>query len=391
MDDEVIEKLVIAKMGLMIRAPFFGNMASRMPLVNADTWCDTAATNGTYFYYNRDFINSLTIKQCEFVYCHEVLHCAFDHFERTGSRNKRLANIAQDYAINIIISDGKIGEHPPTILLDEKFRGMPWEEIYDILWDEFKDLPSLEDVLEKLEEMLLDHHLKEDDVNDNPDTPTLTKENLQQIKDAIKSAMIQAASVAGNNLPDAISRLVNAWTSSKIDWKDLVRLNIQSIVKSNYSFARPNRKSMGTSIILPGLEPEMTIDVAIAVDTSGSISNEDCSIFLGEILGIIEQFQDFKIDLWCFNTDIHNHKTFSQENSDELREYDITGNGGTDYDVNYTFMKENNINPKRFFMFTDGEPFSSWGDEDYCDTVFVIKGNPMVMAPWGTTIHYEDL
>ena len=54
-------------------------------------------------------------------------------------------------------------------------------------------------------------------------------------------------------------------------------------------------------------------------------------------------------------------------------------------------MKENNIVPKRFFMFTDGEPYNSWGDEDYSDTVFVIKGNPMVIAPFGTTIHYEDL
>lgn len=307
-DDEVIEKLVIAKMGLMIRAPFFGNMASRMPLVNADKWCPTAATNGKYFYYNREFINSLTIKQCEFIYGHEVLHCAFDHFARTGSRNPRLANIAQDYAINIILSDEKIGELPPTILLDERFRGLAWEEIYDILWDEFKDLPSLEDVLDKLEQMLLDYHLKEDDINDNPDVPALTKEQLQQVRDAVKAAMIQAASVAGNNLPDAISRMINAWTSSKLDWKELVRMNIQSIVKSNYSFSRPNRKSMGTNIILPGLEPETAAEIAVAIDTSGSISNEDCSIFIGEIIGIIEQFQDFKIDLWCFNTDIQlNH------------------------------------------------------------------------------------
>jgi hypothetical protein len=39
-------------------------------------------------------------------------------------------------------------------------------------------------------------------------------------------------------------------------------------------------------------------------------------------------------------------------------------------------MKENNIEPKKFIMFTDGMPFGSWGEEEYCDTCWIIKGNP---------------
>ena len=55
-------------------------------------------------------------------------------------------------------------------------------------------------------------------------------------------------------------------------------------------------------------------------------------------------------------------------------------------------MKEHDIQPKNFIMFTDGYPWSSWGDENYCDTVFVIHGNHdrSLMAPFGTTCHYED-
>ena len=39
---------------------------------------------------------------------------------------------------------------------------------------------------------------------------------------------------------------------------------------------------------------------------------------------------------------------------------------------NWNYMKDNGIEPKRFIMFTDGMPWDTWGDPDYCDTVFVI-------------------
>ena len=52
-------------------------------------------------------------------------------------------------------------------------------------------------------------------------------------------------------------------------------------------------------------------------------------------------------------------------------------------------MKENDINPKKFLCFTDGYPFGSWGDESYCDTVFIIHGNDTIVAPFGETCYYE--
>jgi hypothetical protein len=55
-------------------------------------------------------------------------------------------------------------------------------------------------------------------------------------------------------------------------------------------------------------------------------------------------------------------------------------------------MKEENIQPKKFIMFTDGYPFGSWGDQDYCETVFIIHGHhdKNTKAPFGVTAHYEE-
>lgn len=53
-DQAIIEKLTTARVGLLLKAPFFGNMATRMRLIQADDWCPTAATNGRDFFYSTD-------------------------------------------------------------------------------------------------------------------------------------------------------------------------------------------------------------------------------------------------------------------------------------------------------------------------------------------------
>jgi predicted metal-dependent peptidase len=81
----------------------------------------------------------------------------------------------------------------------------------------------------------------------------------------------------------------------------------------------------------------------------------------------------------------------THDNSDEFYEYEPQGGGGTDFDVNYTWMKDNDIQPKKFIMFTDGYPCGSWGDEDWTDTLFIVKGNTTAEAPFGQTVIYEKV
>jgi predicted metal-dependent peptidase len=393
----IIEKLTTARIGLLLKAPFFGNMATRMQLIEADEWCPTAATNGRNFYYNTKFVEKLSVKKLEFLFGHEICHCVFDHFGRVGSRDRQLSNIAQDYAVNQILVDERIGEKitEVQICLDNKFRGLAWEEIYDILWEKAEKI-SMPDLLKQLGDQL-DEHINEEESagsgngdKEGKGKPSMTKEEAQAIKDEIKQAMIQSAAAAGaGKVPAGIQRMIKDMTEPKIDWRELVRQEIQSIVRNDYSFTRPNRKSMHSGAILPGMKEATTIDVGIAIDMSGSIGEEDASTFLGEVKGIMDQYEDFKINLWCFDTDIYNHQEITHDNSDDLMSYEPQGGGGTDFDINFTWMEENGIRPKKFIMFTDGYPCGSWGPEDYCDTIFIVKGNTTAEAPFGQTVIYE--
>ena len=395
--DPVQEKLTTARVGLLLKAPFFGNMATRMKIIDASEWCPTAATNGRNFYYNREFVEKLSSKKLEFLFGHEILHCVFDHFGRAGSRDRQLCNIAQDFAVNQILADERIGDviDEVQICLDSQYRGMAWEEIYDILYDKAEKI-SMDDLLKELGETL-DEHINEDTGGGSGEgkegekgkgKPGMTKEEAQQIKDEIKEAMIQSASAAGaGKVPAAVQRMIKDLTEPKMNWREMLRMNIQSLIRNDYSFTRPSRKGMSAGIVLPGMMNDDTVDVTIALDMSGSIGDEDAKTFLSEVKGIMDQYQDYKIDIWCFDTQVYNHATFTQD--DDIMEYEVTGGGGTDFEANWAYMKENDIEPKKFIMFTDGYPFGSWGDPDYCDTLWIIKGNTDAEAPFGQQVIYE--
>jgi predicted metal-dependent peptidase len=132
-----------------------------------------------------------------------------------------------------------------------------------------------------------------------------------------------------------------------------------------------------------------TIDICVSIDMSGSITDEMGMDFLGEIKNIMDEFKDFKIKLWCFDTSVYNEEDFDSLNGKDLLEYRLQGGGGTDFMANWEYMEENNIVPKKLIMFTDGYPFGSWGNENYCDTVFVIHGNESIVPPFGTVAYYE--
>ena len=394
--NQIVEKLVTARIALLIKHPFFGNMATRLELVDASEWCPTLATDGRRFYYNNVFVQKLTPKETEFGFGHEILHNIFDHIGRREFRDATLSNIAADFAVNQILKDERIGDVPRNIKIfqDNKYRGWSYEQIYeDLEKNAVKiDISSLGE--------LLDEHLEDGDGAGEGDgeeidgsgkgRPRLTPEDRKKIRDEIKEAMISAyQSTSAGDTPAGIERLIKNLTEPKMDWRELLRMNIQSILKSNFSFSRPNRKSQHSGAILPGMLNDETIDISVAIDMSGSISDKMGRDFLSEVKGIMDEYVDFNLDLWSFDTNVYNYKKFSIDNSDELLEYKLKGGGGTDFDANFHFMKDNDITPKKFIMFTDGYPCGSWGDPNYCDTLFVIHGNDAIVAPYGQSAYYK--
>jgi predicted metal-dependent peptidase len=396
-DNAAKEKLITARIGLLLKAPFFGNLATRMKLVNADEWCQTAATDGRTFYYNSVFVNNMPLKQVEFLVGHEVLHAVYDHMGRTGSRDRKIMNIAADFCVNSDLIDQRVGEKITVVpmLYDPKYKGMAMEEVYDDLMQNANKID-----INKLAQQVLDEHLdgegddgEGDGDQDGNGRPKLSKADRDAIKDEIKEAMLQAAQACGaGNLPAGVKRMVKDLTEPMISWKELLEQQVQSTIKSDYTFARPGRKSWHMDAILPGTKPGETIDVVIGIDTSGSITDHDLKIFLSEIKGIMESYDEYKIHVMGWDTEVHNTGTFTSENLADIAEFHPGGGGGTDPMCVWERLIEEGIEPKKLIMFTD-YCFYGWEPskvESYCDTVWIIKGNPGAEPEFGIWAHYEE-
>lgn len=387
--DPIIDKIIVARVGLLLRHPFFGNLATRMGIKEADDWLPTAATDGRNIYFNREFFTPLTVKQVEFVIAHEILHAVFDHMGRREGRDPKIFNIACDYAVNGQIVRDRIGDHNlPDIKIfhDPKYYGWSAEQVYDEIYEKYD-----EEQLAALGQML-DEHLDSDSNSGKDGQPKYSKEELKKIRDEMREAVMQAAQAAGaGNVPASIQRMIKELTEPKMNWREILRQQIQSTIKNDYTFMRPNRKGWHMNAILPGTNYEETIDICVSIDMSGSIGDEQAKDFLSEIKGIMEEYKDFKIKVWCFDTEVYNEADFDGYTMDSFMDYEPMGGGGTEFMVNWDYMKEHQIQPKKFIMFTDGYPYGSWGDELYCDTVFIIHGNNTIVPPFGEHAYYEEV
>jgi predicted metal-dependent peptidase len=373
---QIEEKLKTARIGLLIRQPFFGSMATNLEIIRDDNF-DTAATDGRNFYYNLAFIDSLTLKQTEFLFGHEVLHNVFEHHLRKEHRKMPLWNFACDYVVNDILIESKIGEPIENLLIDKKYSGWYAEAVYD---DLMKNIDSLD--IEALLDKMLDEHM--DSLEDKG--RGLSESEKNEMRNKIRENLMNSIQTAGN-LPSGVDRYVSELTQPKLNWKELLRQDIQSTIKTDYSFYRPSKKGRTEGIVLPGSIKEHALDICIAIDTSGSISEEDLKIFLSEIQGIMSQYTDYTIRVWCFDTDVHNEQIYRSDEGEDISTYKPKGGGGTLFEANWSYMRNNDITPKIFIMFTDMCPNSGWGDAGYCEnTIFVGYKSGGRQAPFGTTI-----
>jgi predicted metal-dependent peptidase len=366
-----------------------------MQLINADEWCSTAATDGLKFYYNSRFIMMLKPKEVEFLVGHEVLHVVYDHMGRRGSRDPQVWNIADDYAVNADLKRHRVGEFIKTVpcLYETKYDGKPAEEIYD---DLMKNAQKI-DIDSLIDQMIDDHMDGEDEGNGEGDSegkgkrPSMSAEERERVRQEVKQAIINAASSAeAGSLPLGVERLIKQHTNPVMPWRELIQTNLTSAIRADYSWMRPSRRGWHMDAIMPGMNPGEEIDVVVAIDMSGSISNKQAQQFLGEIGGMMDSFDGYKVHVFCFDTETYNPKDFSSENMDLIDEYEPMGGGGTDFDCIFTYLKDVGNVPKRLIVFTDGYPYGSWGDSDYCDTTWIIHGDKNPNPPFGTYAIYDE-
>lgn len=416
------ERLKVARMRLLMQYQFFGIMAISMP-VSWSYEIPTACTDGFRIFWNPHFVNEvLTDSSAVFVYAHEIMHKIYEHFVRVGDRDKKLWNFATDFVINHTLHHDRIGKMPDWVLYDKRFADKTSEEVYEELLK--ADTSNMEnfDVHVYIEgggqpngdgkkptyidadggdgdDRDLDGIEEITDINGNKHkVRKATDEELKEMGNNIRDLIIRSAHASPpGSIPGDIRRMIEEFNRAKINWRDLLRNSIMSAEKRETSFARPDRKSWSNNFggILPGPMPAETINVAIGIDNSGSISNAMLKDFLSEVRGIMEQFPTFRVHIWCFDTRVSGHVLFTEDEADDLINYNFTGGGGTAISVNWDYMQEgteleDEFDADLFVCFTDLESGDlNEIDPGFIETVWVVAGSHHA-APFGRVAYYDD-
>jgi predicted metal-dependent peptidase len=401
-------KLAAARTRLILDKPFLGALVLRLPMQQtlAD-WCPTTATDARRFYYNPEYIAALSLDETQFTLAHEALHCALSHFARRQHRNRHRWDLACDFAINPLLVDDGL-KAPPGSLLLEQFRGMTAEEIYPML-AEFEDQETLDnhaydsdnqkggtdrserdlesgDARERPEQ---EHSAGKNPLERNdgdgsgpPPPEPLTPDEQETLAIQWQQRMAGAAQQAmqAGKLGGSLARMIDHLLQPQLPWRMLLARYLTSSARDDFSYMRPSRRE--GDFILPSLHSKQ-IDLVVALDTSGSIDDEDCRQFLGEIDALKGQMRA-RVTLLACDAVLYEHGPWVFEPWEEFKMPEsFKGGGGTSFRPVFDWVEKRGMRPESLVYFTDAEGEFPKHEPNY-PVIWLVKGKEPV--PWGERI-----
>jgi predicted metal-dependent peptidase len=348
---EIERKISKARAGLILDQPFFGALALRLQ-VTADPTCRTAWTDGAKFGYNPEWIDSLTLPEVKALWAHEVMHNACAHHVRRDNRGPAKWNQAADYAINGILENSGF-DLPPGALLNPAYQDKTAEEIYNLLPEPDPGAGTDPGGTGEVR-----------DATDEQGRPLQAQGQAQETQNW-KVAITQAAQQARacGNLPADLARLVNDIVHPKLNPYEILRQFLEMSARNDYSWTPPNRRYISQGFYLPSLRSLELPAVVIAVDTSGSIDEQNLAQFSAEISGILEAYETEITVIYCDSGINGEPEIFTRE--DLPLKLQARGGGGTDFRPPFEYVDAHELTPACLIYLTDLDCHSYPRDPGY--------------------------
>lgn len=443
MDLDAIEtKLAAARTKLILDKPFLGALVLRLPMSAADPgWCATTATDARKFYYNAEFIASLSMAQTQFMLAHEALHCALSHFARRQHRVQHRWDLACDYAINpLLLEDGLTP--PPNCNVMPQYLGMTAEEIYPLI-DENDETETIDQHLFDQENQsgggqqgkasdkagndqpqagqggdrerqdkdrerggaaARDDGASHDGGGTRPEAaepdgadqardgdadsrgdsppPPLGADERQTLEVQWQQRLAGAAQQAmqAGKMGGTMARLIDHLLQPRLPWRMLLARYMTALARDDFSYMRPSRRE--GDAILPSLRSSQ-VEVVIAIDTSGSIRAEEMDEFLSEVSALKGQMRA-RVTLLACDSELADTAPWVFEPWEDFRcPAKIRGGGGTDFRPVFDWVDRQGREPELLVYFTDARGRFPSREPNF-PVIWLVKGRETV--PWGQRV-----
>ncbi|MDM8547068.1 vWA domain-containing protein [Candidatus Venteria ishoeyi] len=406
--NDIETKLAAARTKLILDKPFLGALVLRLPMkAAAPKWCPTTATDAKHFFYSEDYIHALSLDQVQFVLAHEALHCALSHFARRQHRVKFRWDLACDYAINpLLLVEGLTP--PPDVNIMPDFKDMTAEEIYPMLDENNSDEPMDKHVYDEPDKNDNSNQQSQRDKNENepeqgdvgdadnqpPEAeldknkggakqpPPLSQDEQENLSVQWQQRLAGAAQQAqqAGKMGAAMARLVDHLLQPQRPWRSLLAHYMTLNARDDYSYMRPSRRE--GDAILPSLRSHQ-LEIAVALDSSGSITDKEIQACLSEVDGIKGQIRA-RVTLLACDAEIDEDAPWVYEPWDTFSPpKQFNGGGGTRFTPVFEWLQGADKQPDLLVYFTDAEGEFPAQPPDF-PVLWLVKGKRKV--PWGQRI-----
>lgn len=416
---EFRKRLDIVLFGFAHRFPFWGILSERCrySLTKSDSFCPTACVdkNG-HIIFNLEFVATLSNEQFLFLVAHEICHFVFEHAARMGSRDPMLYNIAADYAINLMLyyQFNNMKYIIKDIVFDDswesggerKYDGMTVESIYEDLKkdknNKFVKAMESGNLFKDIVVYVFDKSELGDGVKSEGEyveirsrrVPLPSKKGKsdeqvsQEMKDHVRKAITEAFTISKSqgNLPANFERAIHKILKPRIDWvsalRQKLRLGVSRMEKRDTTWMIPNRRFLGGDFVFPSNVGPESPKICYAIDTSGSMSQEDITKAISELEEIRKRFNAKVYFLDC-DSNVYSSRWIGP--NEPLPK--LIGGGGTDFRPVFEHLNDKRIKPDYCVFFTDG--YGEFGEtsQNHLNVLWVMTSE--VVPPFGDVIRYN--
>ena len=357
--------------------------------------CPTAYTNGRDEYYGRAFVDDLTDPEFRGLILHENYHKLWRHLVTwmwMFMENPKLANMACDYVINLIIylenRDG-FAVLPKGALLDERFANMSAAQVYKILKQEQEDSPDDSDQGEgEGNGAGLDEHDWEGAQEMSADEQ---RELAQEIDQAIRQGALTAGKVGSGG-----NRAIDQLLQPEVNWREVLREFITETCRGNddSTWRQPSRRHLAMGMLRPSGITERVGELVIAIDTSGSIGQQELTKCLSEIKGVCNTVRPESVRILYWDTKVCSDELYGDVPNACASLEQLTqttkpaGGGGTMVQCVPDYIQKNNINAQAVIVLTDGYLGGDWGAWTM-PLLWGILDNKSARPTIGKTLHIK--
>lgn len=342
------DRVLAGRVRLLFYSPFFGTLAAGLRLIEDESiWL--FATDGEFLVYNPKNVNGVSQREIEGCLAHEVMHLVLMTHTRKGNRDHKLWNVATDHAINIILYDAGF-VLPEGVLFDEKFRDWTAERIYEYLQQNPDQQPKDGGQWNIGEVEPGGTRGEEGEKGSAPETQgNQTKALEGQMKSKVQAAVI-AGEKAGN-LPGNIKRLIDKICRPKACWREILQRFISEKAFNDWDYTQSHTRMLHSyGVIYPTIDGDQLGELAIIVDTSGSVDEEQLAQFAGEISDILDNYETKVTVVYC-DTKVNHVEEFTSE--DLPLRLAAVGRGGTLGLPAYEYVQENILEKEAIIHYTD--------------------------------------